>query len=88
MINPLILIWLYSLLQKTAKPESGLTQEAADDRIENFELIVSEQVQINPDNKRNECVNISILEIEYTANKNRQTLSQLKPWCNDNLVPF
>ena len=30
----------------------------------------------------NECVNI-IIQIEYTANKNRQTLIQPKPWCND-----
>ena len=29
----------------------------------------------------NECVNIFIIQIEYTANKNRQTLSQPKPWC-------
>ena len=26
---------------------------------------------------------IFIIQIEYTANKNRQTLSQPKPWCND-----
>ena len=31
----------------------------------------------------NERVNIFIIQIEYTANKNRQTLSQPKPWCND-----
>ena len=34
----------------------------------------------------NECVNIFIIQIEYTANKNRQTLSQPKPWCNDSGV--
>ena len=28
----------------------------------------------------------SIIQIEYTANKNRQTLSQPKPWCNDSGV--
>ena len=27
-----------------------------------------------------------IIQIEYTANKNRQTLSQPKPWCNDSGV--
>ena len=32
------------------------------------------------------CVNIFIIQIEYTANKNRQTLSQPKPWCNDSGV--
>ena len=34
----------------------------------------------------NECVNIFIFQIEYTVNKNRQTLSQPKPWCNDSGV--
>ena len=29
-----------------------------------------------------EYVNIFIIHIEYTANKNRQTLSQPKPWSN------
>ena len=33
-----------------------------------------------------ECVNIFIIQIEYTANKNRQTLSQPKPCCNDSAV--
>ena len=52
MISQLILIWLYSSLQKRAKPESGLTHEAAEYSIESFEFIVSEQVQINPDSSR------------------------------------
>ena len=34
----------------------------------------------------NEFFNIFIIQIEYTANRNRQTLSQLKPWCNDSGV--
>ena len=34
----------------------------------------------------NECINIFIIQIEYTVNKTRQTLSQLKPWCNDSGV--
>ena len=55
-------------------------------RNENFEFIVSERVQVNSDNSLAECVNIFIIQIEYTANKNRQTLSQLKPWCNDSGV--
>ena len=29
---------------------------------------------------------IFIIQIEYTANKNRRTLSQPKPWCNDSGV--
>ena len=48
-------------------------------------------VQLDPDhpgsppfwNKVYECVNIFTIQIEYTANRNRQTLSQSKPWCND-----
>ena len=32
------------------------------------------------------AVNIFIIQIEYTANKNRQTLSRPKPWCNDSGV--
>ena len=34
----------------------------------------------------NECVNIFIIQLEYNANKNLQTLSQPKPWCNDSGV--
>ena len=34
----------------------------------------------------NECVNIFIIQIEYTAQRNRQTLSQPKPWVNDSGV--
>ena len=33
-----------------------------------------------------ESVNIFFIQIECTANKNRQTLSQPKPWCNDSGV--
>ena len=36
---------------------------------------------LNISNK--ECINIFIIQIECAANKNRQTLSQLKQWCND-----
>ena len=54
--------------------------EAAESGIENFEFIVSERFTSN------ECVNIFIIQIEYTANKHRQTLSQPKPWCNDSGV--
>ena len=31
----------------------------------------------------NECVNIFIIQIEYTVQRNCQTLSQPKPWGND-----
>ena len=53
--------------------ENSIPHEAAECGIENF--VTS-----------NECVNIFIIQIEYTANKNRQTLSQPKPWCNDSGV--
>ena len=43
-------------------------------------------MQVNPDNSLAKCVNIFIIQIEYTANRNRQTLSQPKPWCNDSGV--
>ena len=73
----------------TAKPESDLTQEAADCRSENFELIVSEQVQINPDNSRAmSALTFLSFKLNTKQNKSGQTLSQPKPWCNDNLVPF
>ena len=53
-------------------------------RIEDFEFIVSERVQVNPDNSRAmSALTFFFIRIEYTANKNRQTLSQPKPWCND-----
>ena len=54
--------------------------------LKNFEFIVGERVQVNPDNSLAECVNLFIIQIEYTASKNRQILSQPKPWCNDSSV--
>ena len=36
--------------------------------------------------RSNECVNIFIIQTENIANKNRQSLSQPKPWCNDSGV--
>ena len=52
--------------------------------LKNFEFIVSERVQVNPDNSRAlECVNLFVIQTEYNASKNRQILSQPKPWCND-----
>ena len=66
----------------------SIPHKAALRGIGNFEFIVSERVQVNPNNSRalTECVNIFIIQTEYTANKNRQTLSQPKPWCNDSGV--
>ena len=51
-----------------------------------FEFIVSERVQVNPDNSRAMSAYLFIIQIEYTASKNRQILSQPKPWCNDSGV--
>ena len=48
--------------------------------IENFEFIVGEPVQVNP---HDSPVNIFIIQIEYTAQRN----AALKPlWCNDSGV--
>ena len=55
--------------------------------LKNFEFIVSERVQVNPDNSRAmSALTLIIIQIEYTTSKNRQILSQPKPWCNDSGV--
>ena len=58
---------------------------AAECSIGIFEFNVNELVQVNPDNLRamSASINIFNIQIEHTVNKNRQTLSQSKPWCND-----
>ena len=67
--------------------EISIPHEAAECGIENFEFIVSERVQVNPDNSRAmSALTLLLFKIEYTANKNRQSLSQPKPWCNDSGV--
>ena len=64
-----------------------MPHEAAECGIENFKFIVSERVLANPDNSRAmSALTFFIIQIEYTANKNRQTLSQPEPWCNDSGV--
>ena len=50
--------------------------------LKNFEFIVRERVQVNPDNSRT----FLLFKLKYTASKNRQILSQPKPWCNDSGV--
>ena len=47
---------------------------------------VSERVKVNPNCSRAMNALTFIIKTEYTANKNRQTLSQPKPWCNDSGV--
>ena len=55
--------------------------------LKNFKFIVSERVKANPENSRAMSVLTFLLfKIEYTASKNRQILSQPKPWCNDSGV--
>ena len=49
----------------------------------NFEFIVSGRVQVNPDNSLPVAMSaLTFLSNWIPANKNRQTLSQQKPWCN------
>ena len=55
-------------------------------RIGNFEFIVSERVQVNPENSLALSALTFLLFILNTLQKNRQTLSQPKPWCNDSGV--
>ena len=62
--------------------EISIPYEVDDCGIENFEFIISERVQVNPDNSLAGCVNIFIIQTEYTAKKNRRP----KPWCNDSGV--
>ena len=55
--------------------------------LKNFEFIVSERVQVNPDDSRAmSALTFFIIQIKYTASKNHQILSQPKPWCNDSGV--
>ena len=55
--------------------EISIPYEVNDCSIENFEFIVSERVQVNPDNSLADCVNIFIIQTELTAK-----------WCNDSGV--
>ena len=55
--------------------------------LKKFKFIVSERVQVNPDNSRAmSALTFLLFKIEYTASKNSQILSQPKPWCNDSDV--
>ena len=45
-------------------------------------LLVNECRKIPIIHEQYEYVNIFIIQIEYTANKNRQTSSHSKSWCN------
>ena len=48
-------------------------------------FIVSERVQVNPDNSRAMSA-LTFLLFKLNTSKNRQILSQPKPWCNDSDV--
>ena len=53
----------------------------------NFSFIVSQRVKVNPYNSRAmSALNIFIIQIEYSANENRQILSHPKPGYNDSGV--
>ena len=67
--------------------ENSIPHEAAECGIENFEFIVSERVQVNPDNSRAmRALTFLLFKLNTLQTKNRQTLSQPKPWCNDSGV--
>ena len=63
-------------------------REAVECGIENFEFIVSERVQVNPDNSQAiSALTFLLFKLNtLPANKNRQSSSQLKPWCNNSVV--
>ena len=70
---------------KTTNNEQKISipHKAAECSIENCEFIVSEREQVNPDHSRAMSA-LTFLLFKYTAKKKaRQTLSQLKPRCND-----
>ena len=46
------------------EPEISIPYEVDDCGIENFEFIISERVQVNPDNSLAGCVNIFIIQTE------------------------
>ena len=64
-----------------------MPHEAAECGIENFGSIVSEQVQVNPNNSRAMSVLTFLLfKLNTLQKKTCQSLSQPKPWCNDSSV--
>ena len=65
------IIWIHLHKFTNNERDISIPHEATECGIENFEFIVGERVQINPDDSRV----MSAL-----------TLSQPKPWCNDSGV--
>ena len=66
---------------------SSLTMNEKNFNTENFEFIVSERVLVNPDNSRvMSALTFLLFKLNTLQNKNRQTLSQPKLWCNDSGV--
>ena len=78
-------IYLYSFTNIELEIFNTALGKASIMRYWNFSFIVSELVQVNPVNSRAMSVLtlFFIIQIEYTAQRNRQTLSQPKPWGND-----
>ena len=65
----------------------SIPHEAAECGIENFEFIVSERVQVKPDNSRAmSALTFLLFKLNTPQTLHRQTLSQPKPWCNDSGV--
>ena len=55
--------------------------------LKKFEFIVSELVQVNPNNSRAmSALTFLLFKLNTLQTKNRQTLRQPKPWCNDSGV--
>ena len=55
--------------------------------IENFEFIVSEQVQVNPNNSRAmSALTFLLFKLNTLQAKIVKLLSQPKPWCNDGVL--
>ena len=63
-----------------------MPHKAAECGIENFEFIASELVQVNSDNSQAMSALSFLLFKLNILQKNSQSLSQPKPWCNDSGV--
>ena len=72
----------------TVNSKFSIPHEAASCGIENFEFIVSERVQVNPDNSRAmSALTFSLFTLNTLQTKIvAETLSQPKPRCNDSEV--
>ena len=69
---------------------NSIPHEAAECGVENFVFIVSERVQVNPDNSRAmsalTMLTFLLFKLNTLQTKIVKLQSQLKPWCNDSGV--